>query len=834
MTKYPILLTLLLIALISGASQAWLLNSSPYRTPVRVNFSGTYAIPINVTLDATFKADGSDIRCANRYDNATVPCWMQSHVNGSWALIWINDTWSSDNSVQSYLYHGDMSATAAWDGWHTFSNYEDFENYTIAADVSGLNGWTQAAGTLLTTYDLTYSQSKYGTLSTTGSYYRITPPMNASVNGTAHIRMMALNLSAGGPCMRVESTSSGLSLQLCMTSGYFMRRNNLGAWVNLTTPTAYVPGTWYDVEFALTTTSTAILKIDGSVKEPSFGGYATGPGNNRTYFYTTGVPGYIDDLFTTTYYPIDPSYSFDTDESNLGNVTIISPANNSVININGTTGYINYTFTSSIYPYAYCTYVVDNDTLAHSFNYNPIYYSVSDETIAIPLDNNAGRFPNGFYNISIACESGNTFLAQSATNRYAVVNQSYFTSYAVIDAPLNGTNITATQDITYRFLSTQNSFAWCTYVINNDSVAWSFNNNPVYFTDESASSVIPLDNSLGRFVNGQYNISIACADGSNNVLAQSFNSTYTVNNQSYPAAVRIVSPANGSTVNASGGMNITYEFTAGLFYSAWCTYVFDDETVSHAFNHNPVVFTPIITNTTIGIDADTGLLTNGTHIVSMACRNSSGSIVARSGNYTYTLNGSTVIYPLTVAITSPANGSTILNTARISYTLTSYLTDPVICTYHLSTETENFSMNGDARPHVLASPSVNGTPDYVDLYYVANGTYNISILCANASQSVTGISADRQYTVTSSAPPAVPGVAYVTDGLILFIVALISTLVVGAWVYMKFGSMASAITIGVGLIFFSVFTDPPFIPLFVTVIALIGGAIAAIVASRRQ
>jgi len=119
------------------ALDPWFNASWGKRRPIQINNTGNsndldyYQVNINITYDPDMNSDFSDIRIVNDTADATVPYWIESKVDGSWANVWFNCThipassWLNDTY---YLYYNNSGATDASDGDATFEFFDDFES----------------------------------------------------------------------------------------------------------------------------------------------------------------------------------------------------------------------------------------------------------------------------------------------------------------------------------------------------------------------------------------------------------------------------------------------------------------------------------------------------------------------------------------------------------------------------------------------------------------------------------------------------------------------------------------------------------------------------------
>lgn len=323
-----------------------------------------------------------------------------------------------------------------------------------------------------------------------------------------------------------------------------------------------------------------------------------------------------------------------------------------------------------------------------------------------------------------------------------ILSPSYY-GLAYLTAPANESNITANQTITYHFDSNITDHGFCTYAVNDETDIHAMNYNPITYTDANTSTNLSLDENSGIFVNGWYNISIICEDADYHIIQRSLKYHYLVNNASYPSAIEILSPANGSTIGTNE--TILYRMTSGVIASASCTYVYDNEAKTHAYNYNPIVFTTNAVDTNITLDNTIGQITNGTHTIRIVCSNySNGSYttIGESLTNTYIIVNETAVYPLDIILDLPLNNSIIAPDETLYFTLSSWMTDDVWCSYRLDDQNFTYSLNNN--PVMFSFMNEQNT---LQIYYPSEALHNISVFCVDEHYSVLGESMRNNYSV---------------------------------------------------------------------------------------
>jgi hypothetical protein len=93
-----------------------------------------YQLLLNVTYEDNMQNDYDDLRFCN--ETHKLDSWLESKVDGSYALIWVEFPTTPANGVDQtyYMYYGNAEAASNWDGGTTFSFFDDFPGASLDAD----------------------------------------------------------------------------------------------------------------------------------------------------------------------------------------------------------------------------------------------------------------------------------------------------------------------------------------------------------------------------------------------------------------------------------------------------------------------------------------------------------------------------------------------------------------------------------------------------------------------------------------------------------------------------------------------------------------------------
>lgn len=137
----------------------WFDISWLYKKPILINNTGNatdlndFQVKLNVTYDSDMQVDFRDIRIVNDTSGASVPYWIESKVNSSYANVWFNAS-SIPASVWTnttyYLYYGNAAVSAGSSGTNTFIFFDDFNDNDISDWTQGITAgqWSVSGGIL--------------------------------------------------------------------------------------------------------------------------------------------------------------------------------------------------------------------------------------------------------------------------------------------------------------------------------------------------------------------------------------------------------------------------------------------------------------------------------------------------------------------------------------------------------------------------------------------------------------------------------------------------------------------------------------------------------------
>ncbi|RKG93483.1 cell envelope biogenesis protein OmpA [Corallococcus terminator] len=303
-------------------------------------------------------------------------------------------------------------------------------------------------------------------------------------------------------------------------------------------------------------------------------------------------------------------------------------------------------------------------------NYGPITVTGGAWSQALP-----GPLANGTYTVTAVSTNGTTNSTQ-ASSTFTVAGPT-----VAISTPANGSTVT-NPNVTVTGTAA-----------NATSVTVTFqgtNYGPITVTGGNWSQALP-----GPLANGTYTVTAVSTNGTTNSTAAS--STFTVN---VPApTVAITTPANGATVT-----NPTVTVTGTAANATTVTVTFQGT------NYGPITVTGGNWS-----QALPGPLANGTYTVTAVSTNTYGTN-STTASSTFTVAGPTV------AISTPANGSTVTN-PNVTVTGTAANATSVTITFQ-GTNYGPIAVTGGAWSQALPGPLANGT--YTVTAVSTNGTTNSS------------------------------------------------------------------------------------------------------------
>ncbi|WP_244239108.1 adventurous gliding motility protein AgmC [Corallococcus carmarthensis] len=300
-------------------------------------------------------------------------------------------------------------------------------------------------------------------------------------------------------------------------------------------------------------------------------------------------------------------------------------------------------------------------------NYGPITVTGGNWSQALP-----GPLANGTYTVTAVSTNGTTN-STTASSTFTVARPT-----VAITAPANGATVTNPNNVTVT--GTAANATSVTLTVNGT------NYGPITVTGGNWSQVL----TPSPLPNGTYNVSAVSTNGTTNSTTAT--STFTVAGPT----VAITAPANGSTVT-----NPTVTVTGTAANATTVTVTFQGT------NYGPITVTGGNWS-----QALPGPLANGTYTVTAVSTN--GTTNSTQASSTFTVAGPTV------AITAPANGSTVSN-PNVTVTGTAANATTVTVTFQ-GTNYGPITVTGGNWSQALPGPLANGT--YTVTAVSTNGTTN--------------------------------------------------------------------------------------------------------------
>ncbi|NPC68618.1 OmpA family protein [Corallococcus exiguus] len=316
-------------------------------------------------------------------------------------------------------------------------------------------------------------------------------------------------------------------------------------------------------------------------------------------------------------------------------------------------------------------------------SYGPVTVTGGNWTYTVP-----GPLANGSQTVSAVSTNGTTN-STAATSTFTVVGPT-----VAITAPANGSTVTNPTNVVVS--GTAANATSVTFTLGGQSYG------PVTVTGGNWTYTVP-----GPLANGTQTVSAVSTNGTTNSTAAT--STFTVAGPT----VAITTPANGSTV--TNPTNVVVSGTAANATSV--TFTLGGQ------SYGPVTVTG--GNWTYTVP---GPLANGTQTVSAVSTN--GTTNSTAATSTFTVAGPTV------AITTPANGSTVTNPTNV-----------VVSGTVANATSVTFTLDGQSYGPVTVT---GGNWTYTVPGPLANGTYTVTAVSTNGTTNST--QASSTFTVSVAAP----------------------------------------------------------------------------------
>ncbi|WP_338280958.1 adventurous gliding motility protein AgmC [Corallococcus caeni] len=315
-------------------------------------------------------------------------------------------------------------------------------------------------------------------------------------------------------------------------------------------------------------------------------------------------------------------------------------------------------------------------------NYGPITVTGGNWSQALP-----GPLANGTYTVTAVSRNAGGNTSTTATSTFTVAGPT-----VAITTPANGSTVTNPTNVV--IAGTAANATSVSFTLNGT------NYGPFTVTGGNWTATVP-----GPLANGSYTVNAVSTNGTSNSTTAT--STFTVAGPT----VAITTPANGSTVT---NPNVTVTGTAANATSVTVTF--------QGTNYGPITVTGGNWS-----QALPGPLANGTYTVTATSTN--GTTTSTQASSTFTVAGPTV------AITTPANGSTV-NTPNVTVTGTAANATSVTLTFQ-GTNYGPITVTGGNWTYALPGN-------------LANGTYTVTAVSTNGTTNST--TATSTFTVNVPAP----------------------------------------------------------------------------------
>jgi len=470
-------------------------------------------------------------------------------------------------------------------------------------------------------------------------------------------------------------------------------------------------------------------------------------------------------------------------------------------------------------------YIIDADNFSSAacsvLNINGSGYDLPNPTTEI-VNTNVGiwrYYPmaQGNQTIRIYCQNGSDWIESDNITFYVEPIQPF------IYSPLNDQIFNDfTIPIEYTYLSWDVPSALCNVFIDNDT---SLPPALSYSTNESIHRVISVNMTEAGY--GDHNVSVYCQNGT--FYGQSGKKRITILNE----GINFFAPIDGKLLCGSNRTNGTLQFFKENLSSAWCGYYFPD-LGEVAFG---LGILDRIHNFTVNVSHDFDMeIPKGAHQAVAYCGNfvENDTWVIETNetpkNIGYEPICLTIFSPLSNA--KPICGSNNLN---VNMSFTSNIFPTAGCGIAIDDESLFdliFTLPG--RFYFLSANASH----IISAANITNGSHHYRIICVNITNG-TAWEMMHPNNISFYINPRTCDIVNTMDALSLFspmVMFIISLIVIASGIYIGFmlGGSLVAVSIMIGLMFvFALIPNPAWIPLWIAIVALIGGILGAIMTQNK-
>lgn len=284
------------------------------------NFQSNFQTKIVVAYDTDMQNDFDDIRF---YDGTNeLPYWIESKTDGSTATIWFKTHATTSTSSNIDIYYGNSLATTSSNGSTLFSYFDDFEGYSNAQSLVGINNWSVTQGTMTASTSYAAAGTKAGKwLRNSGSTIQVGAFWDFGLRSSDFILEYNYRyIQRGG----VFGTGTDTSPNWGSSAQYAYPTNVLALISGTNISNSFVSTNWYKFkEVHHPTTKNYDLTISNGLDYTSSAVAYHQLENPRYFMMVTDSSSalihevYVDNIFIRSYAASEPSVSLGT-EARLG------------------------------------------------------------------------------------------------------------------------------------------------------------------------------------------------------------------------------------------------------------------------------------------------------------------------------------------------------------------------------------------------------------------------------------------------------------------------------------------------------------------------------------
>jgi len=296
-----------------------------YQIRIKVNYGGGTDGGEDVYLNGKCRIDFGDIRFAKSDGATLLDYWMETKIDGSYAVFWVEISDDLDASpVAIYIYYGKSDATRISNGTNTFVYFDDFNG--------SLSQWTVISGTWSTEGGVLKATAGTGRL---GLYITGSSLSNAAVDAKITVPVSSADAHSLGTYYRGDGT---LSYTNAFFRFYWHLANN--RWELKTGSTFVGTNTSLSPEGATKRISSRFygashnMYVEDSLVINVASSLGTSPGKVGVNVYNIIANNYLDDFRVRKYVNPEPSHgSWGGEEASYESYDYVLKVSNQGINV---------------------------------------------------------------------------------------------------------------------------------------------------------------------------------------------------------------------------------------------------------------------------------------------------------------------------------------------------------------------------------------------------------------------------------------------------------------------------------------------------------------------